>query len=41
MGLGLSICKALVAARGGSISAASAGKGQGTTITFTFAITSE
>ncbi len=33
MGLGLAICKALVNAQGGSISAQSAGKNQGTTMT--------
>jgi signal transduction histidine kinase len=33
MGLGLAICKALVAAHGGSIQAQSAGKGQGTQVT--------
>lgn len=33
MGLGLAICKALVKAQGGSITAESAGKGQGTTMT--------
>jgi two-component system, OmpR family, sensor histidine kinase BaeS len=36
-GLGLAICKALVTAQGGSIAVESAGKGQGTTITITFA----
>jgi signal transduction histidine kinase len=36
MGLGLAICKALVNAQGGSISAWSAGKGQGTTMTIAF-----
>ncbi len=36
MGLGLAICKALVAAQGGTISAASAGKDQGTIITISF-----
>lgn len=37
MGLGLAICKALVSAQGGSITAESAGKDQGTTMTITFA----
>ncbi len=37
MGLGLAICKALVTAQGGSISADSAGRGQGTTISLGFA----
>lgn len=37
MGLGLAICKALVTAQGGVISAESSGKGQGTTIVMTFA----
>ncbi len=37
MGLGLAICKALVTALGGEISAESAGKGQGTTIVITLA----
>jgi signal transduction histidine kinase len=37
MGLGLAICKALVAAQGGSISAQSAGKSHGTTMTITLA----
>lgn len=36
MGLGLAICKALVNAQGGVISAESAGKGQGTTIVMSF-----
>jgi signal transduction histidine kinase len=36
MGLGLAICKALVTAQGGVISAESAGKGQGTTMVITF-----
>jgi signal transduction histidine kinase len=36
MGLGLAICKALVVAQGGSISAQSAGKGQGTSIVMEF-----
>ncbi len=36
MGLGLAICKALVIAQGGIISAESAGKGQGTTIRIAF-----
>jgi len=36
MGLGLAICKALVAAQGGLISADSAGKGQGATMAITF-----
>lgn len=36
MGLGLAICKALVTAQGGTISAESAGIGQGTTIVITF-----
>lgn len=36
MGLGLAICKALVAAQGGVIQAESAGKGQGTSILITF-----
>ncbi len=36
MGLGLSICKALVTAQGGFITAQSAGKGQGTTIIMSF-----
>ena len=36
MGLGLAICKALVTAQGGSISAESAGKGQGTTMIIAF-----
>ncbi len=35
MGLGLAICKALVSAQGGSISAQSAGKTHGTTMTIT------
>ncbi len=39
MGLGLAICKALVIAQGGSISVASAGKGQGTKITLSFSPT--
>ncbi len=37
MGLGLAICKALVTAQGGVITAISAGKGQGTTMQITFA----
>ena len=37
MGLGLSICKALVTAQHGSISARSPGKGGGTCITLAFA----
>lgn len=37
LGLGLAICKALVAAQGGAISAESAGKDQGTTMIITFA----
>jgi len=36
MGLGLAICKALVTAQGGTISAESGGKGQGTTIVMAF-----
>jgi signal transduction histidine kinase len=36
MGLGLAICKALVTAQGGTISAESGGKGQGTTMIITF-----
>ena len=36
MGLGLAICKALVNAQGGTISATSAGKDQGTTILVSF-----
>lgn len=36
MGLGLAICKALVTAQGGAITAQSEGKGQGTTIIITF-----
>lgn len=36
MGLGLAICQALVTAQHGTISAQSAGKGQGTTITLSF-----
>jgi two-component system OmpR family sensor kinase/two-component system sensor histidine kinase BaeS len=36
LGLGLAICKALVTAQGGVISAVSNGKGQGTTIVMTF-----
>ena len=36
MGLGLAICKALVTAQGGTISAESAGKDQGTTILVSF-----
>jgi signal transduction histidine kinase len=36
LGLGLAICKALVIAQGGAISATSAGKGQGTTMTISF-----
>jgi signal transduction histidine kinase len=36
MGLGLAICKALVTAQGGEISAESAGIGQGTTMVITF-----
>lgn len=36
MGLGLAICKALVTAQGGTISAESAGKGRGTTMIITF-----
>jgi signal transduction histidine kinase len=36
MGLGLAICKALVTAMGGTITAESAGRGQGTTITIGF-----
>jgi signal transduction histidine kinase len=36
MGLGLAICKALVNAQGGTISAESGGKGQGTTIVISF-----
>ncbi len=36
MGLGLAICKALVTAQGGTISAESAGKGQGTTMILCF-----
>jgi len=39
MGLGLAICKALVIAQGGSISVASAGKGQGTKFTLSFSPT--
>jgi signal transduction histidine kinase len=38
MGLGLAICKALVTAQGGVISAESGGKGQGTTIRMAFPI---
>jgi two-component system sensor histidine kinase BaeS len=38
MGLGLAICKALVQAQGGTITAESAGKGQGTRITIRFGI---
>jgi signal transduction histidine kinase len=37
MGLGLAICKALITAQGGTITAESAGKGQGTTMLITFA----
>jgi signal transduction histidine kinase len=36
MGLGLAICKALVVAQGGTITAESAGKGQGTTMKIAF-----
>jgi signal transduction histidine kinase len=36
MGLGLAICKALVTAQGGVITAESTGKGQGTTMVITF-----
>jgi K+-sensing histidine kinase KdpD len=36
MGLGLAICKALVVAQGGTISAQSAGKEQGTSIVMEF-----
>lgn len=36
MGLGLAICKALVTAQNGEITAASGGRGQGTCITITF-----
>lgn len=36
MGLGLAICKALVTAMGGTITAESAGRGQGTTMTIGF-----
>lgn len=36
MGLGLAICKALIAAQGGTITAESAGKGQGTTMRISF-----
>jgi two-component system OmpR family sensor kinase/two-component system sensor histidine kinase BaeS len=36
MGLGLAICKALVTAQGGALSAESAGKDQGTTMMITF-----
>ncbi len=36
MGLGLTICRALVSAQGGVISAESAGKGQGTSMVITF-----
>lgn len=36
MGLGLAICKALVTAQGGTITAESAGKGQGATMIITF-----
>ena len=36
LGLGLAICKALVTAQGGAISAESAGRGQGTTMLITF-----
>ncbi len=36
MGLGLSICKALVTAQGGQIAAESGGKGQGTSMVITF-----
>lgn len=36
MGLGLAICKALVTAQGGNISAESGGKGKGTTMIITF-----
>jgi two-component system OmpR family sensor kinase/two-component system sensor histidine kinase BaeS len=36
MGLGLTICKALVVSQGGMIAAESGGKGQGTTMTITF-----
>lgn len=39
MGLGLAICKALVEAQGGSISAESAGKSQGTSIVIDFPAT--
>ncbi len=38
MGLGLAICKALVTAQGGAISAESAGKDQGTTMIITFKV---
>lgn len=38
LGLGLSICKSLVEAQGGSISAASEGKGKGATFTVTFPV---
>jgi two-component system sensor histidine kinase BaeS len=37
MGLGLAICKALVTAQGGEISAESAGKGLGTSMVIRFA----
>jgi signal transduction histidine kinase len=37
MGLGLAICKALVTAQGGQITAESSGKGQGATIIMAFA----
>ena len=40
-GLGLAICKGLVEAHGGRIHAASAGPGQGTTITFTTPVAAE
>ena len=38
MGLGLAICKALVTAQSGTISAESAGKDQGTSITISFSL---